>query len=145
MNGKVVEEKTVNLEVTTPVHISFANAKLSAGKHKLHLKLGKGSLPYQFTVSYNALTPNSAADCKVHLDAKLSKKTVNEGEGCEVMVKVTNVTKEDLPMVLAIIGLPGGFEPRHEQLKDLVKKEKIDFYEVIGRNIALYWRGFDKA
>jgi hypothetical protein len=135
----------VNLGVSTPIHISFENAKLASGKHKLQLKLGKGSLPYQFTVKYNALTPNSAADCAVKLEANLSKKTVNEGEGCEVMVKVTNVTKEDLPMVLAIIGLPGGFEPRHEQLKDLVKKEKIDFYEVIGRNIALYWRGFDKS
>ncbi len=123
----------------------FNDAKLAPGKHKLHIKLSKGSLPYQFTVNYNALTPNSASDCAVRLEAALSKKTVTEGEGAEVMVKVTNVTKADLPMVLAIIGLPGGFEPRHEQLKDLVKKEKIDFYEVIGRNIALYWRGFDKA
>ena len=135
----------MNLKVSTVIRVSFADTKLGPGKHKLLLKLSKGSLPYQFTVTYNALTPNSATDCAVHLEAALSKKSVTEGEGAEVMVKVTNVTKEDLPMVLAIIGLPGGFEPRHEQLKDLVKKEKIDFYEVIGRNIALYWRGFDKA
>jgi hypothetical protein len=145
LNDKLVEEKTVDADSSTPIHISFADAKLSSGKHNVQIKLSKGSLPYQFTVAYNALTPNSAADCAVKLEAHLTKKTVTEGEGAEVMVKVTNVTKEDLPMVLAIVGLPGGFEPRHEQLKDLVKKEKVDFYEVIGRNVALYWRGFDKA
>lgn len=140
-----MQEVTVKEDSAQAINVPFTDVKLSSGKQKLRVKLTKGTLPYQFTLNYNALTPNSAADCAVKLEANLSKKTVNEGEGCEVMVKVTNVTKEDLPMVLAIIGLPGGFEPRHEQLKDLVKKEKIDFYEVIGRNIALYWRGFDKA
>jgi hypothetical protein len=141
----LVQEITLKEDSSDAIHVPFTDVKIGSGKHKLRVKLNKGTLPYQFTLNYNALTPNSAADCAVKLEAKLSKKTVNEGEGCEVMVKVTNVTKEDLPMVLAIIGLPGGFEPRHEQLKDLVKKEKIDFYEVIGRNIALYWRGFDKS
>jgi len=41
---------------------------------------------------------------------------------------------------MAIVGLPGGLEPRHDQLKELVKKGKIDAYEVIGREVALYWR-----
>jgi hypothetical protein len=144
LNDKLVEEKASN-ETAAPVYVWFPDAMLSSGKHKVQIKLSKGSLPYQLTVNYSALTPYSAADCAVKLEATLTSKTMIEGEGAEVMVKVTNVTTENLPMVLAIIGLPGGFEPRHEQLKDLVKKEKIDFYEVIGRNIALYWRGFDKA
>ena len=42
---------------------------------------------------------------------------------------------------MAIIGLPGGLEPRHDQLKELVKKGTIDAYEVIGREVVLYWRG----
>jgi hypothetical protein len=31
-------------------------------------------------------------------------------------------------------------EPRHDQLKELVKKGKIDAYEVRGREVVLYWR-----
>ena len=42
-------------------------------------------------------------------------------------------------MALAIIGLPGGLEPRHEQLKELVKAGTVSAYEVIGRNIVLYF------
>jgi hypothetical protein len=31
-------------------------------------------------------------------------------------------------------------EPRHDQLKELVKKGTIDAYEVRGREVVLYWR-----
>jgi hypothetical protein len=31
-------------------------------------------------------------------------------------------------------------EPRHDQLKELVKKGTIDAYEVLGREVVLYWR-----
>jgi len=45
-------------------------------------------------------------------------------------------------MVIAQIRLPGGLEPRFEKLKELVKSEKIDYYEIFGaREIVLYWRG----
>ena len=43
-------------------------------------------------------------------------------------------------MTVAISGVPGGLEPRHDQLKELVKSGKIDAYEVIGREVVLYWR-----
>ena len=44
------------------------------------------------------------------------------------------------PTPIAIIGLPGGLEPRHDQLKELVKAGRIAAYEVIGRDVVCYWR-----
>jgi hypothetical protein len=41
---------------------------------------------------------------------------------------------------VASVGLPGGLEPRHDQLKELVKKNTIDAYEVRGREVVFYWR-----
>jgi hypothetical protein len=41
---------------------------------------------------------------------------------------------------MAIIGIPGGLEVRHDQLKELVKAGKIAAYEVKGREVILYWR-----
>jgi uncharacterized protein YfaS (alpha-2-macroglobulin family) len=38
------------------------------------------------------------------------------------------------------VGIPGGLEVRHDQLKELVKSGKIDAYEVNGREVVLYWR-----
>jgi hypothetical protein len=45
--------------------------------------------------------------------------------------------------VVALVGIPGGLEPRHDQLKELVKKGAIDAYEVKGRDVVLYWRGME--
>lgn len=38
------------------------------------------------------------------------------------------------------MGLPGGLEPRHEQLRELVSSGTVDFYEVLGRDVAIYLR-----
>ena len=46
-------------------------------------------------------------------------------------------------MAIAIVGLPGGLEPRHEQLKELVRSKAIAAYEVIGREVVLYFRSVE--
>jgi hypothetical protein len=101
------------------------------------------SMPYSIGVNYNALVPDSAKECKLGLETKLSKTQVNEGEIVEAVATVTNRTNEIVPTPMAIVGIPGGLEPRHDQLKELVKKHTIDAYEVIGRDVVLYWRGME--
>jgi hypothetical protein len=66
--------------------------------------------------------------------------TIPEGAATEADVIVTNKTGDTLPTPIAIIGLPGGLEPRHDQLKELVKSDRIAAYEVRGRQVILYWR-----
>ena len=97
-------------------------------------------MPYSLAVKYNALTPASARDCKLDLTVKMAQDKVVEGASTEANVTVINKTKEVVPNPVAIVGLPGGLEPRHDQLKELVKKGTIDAYEVLGREVVLYWR-----
>jgi hypothetical protein len=115
---------------------------LTTGEHKIELKMeGGGAMPYSLAVNYNALTPASSKDCKLDLSVQLANAEVVEGGITEANVIVTNKTNEVLPTPIAIIGLPGGLESRHDQLKELVKKGTIDAYEVKGREVVLYWRG----
>ncbi len=44
-------------------------------------------------------------------------------------------------MTVAIIGVPGGLEPRTDQLRELVAEGRLDCYEIRGRDLVLYWRG----
>ena len=67
---------------------------------------------------------------------------MTEGAVTEARVVVTNRTNETVPTPIAIIGIPGGLEVRHDQLKELVKAGKIAAYEVLGREVVLYWRAF---
>ena len=114
---------------------------LEPGKHKIELKMEDGAeMPYALTVNYHTTKPISAKECQVALQVRLANGKVTEGGITEAQVVVTNQADGGIPMPIAIIGLPGGLEPRHDQLKELVKAEKIAAYEVIGREVVLYWR-----
>ena len=114
---------------------------LAPGSHTVELRMRGGSeMPYSIGIRYNALTPVSSQETKVSLQVSLSTDEVAEGEVLEAEVRVANTSAEPVPTPVAIIGLPGGLEPRHDQLKELVKKGKIASYEVIGRDVVLYWR-----
>ena len=118
-----------------------AAAQIRPGKHQLQVKMTGGSqMPFSMAVKYHRLTPNSSAACKLHLAAKLRDTLVAEGSVTEAAVTVVNRTGQVVPTPVAIIGIPGGLEVRHEQLKELVKSGKVDAYEVLGREVVLYWR-----
>ncbi len=115
---------------------------LASGAHVLELQQeGGGQLPYSMSVRSSRVKPESSADTKVGLEVALSKATANEGDVVEATARVTNLTDAQLPTVVAIVGVPGGLEPRIDQLKELVKAGTIDAYEIMGRDVVLYWRG----
>ncbi len=114
---------------------------LSPGKHALQLKMEGGSpMPYSMTVNFHTLKPDSHSECNIHLETTLRDEQIDEGAVTEAEVVVINRTGEAVPTPVAIIGIPGGLEVRHDQLKELVKAGTIDAYEVLGRDVVLYWR-----
>ncbi|MBX9942094.1 MAG: hypothetical protein K2Y32_22710 [Candidatus Obscuribacterales bacterium] len=114
---------------------------LSPGEHKLELRMEGGApMPYSMAVQYNAIKPASSDACKLEVETKLAQTKLSEGLATEATMVVVNKTKDVVPSPVAILGLPGGLEPRHDQLKELVKKGTIDAYEVKGREVVLYWR-----
>jgi uncharacterized protein YfaS (alpha-2-macroglobulin family) len=68
---------------------------------------------------------------------------VKEGDVTEAQVTVVNRTGKAIPTPVAIVGIPGGLEVRHDQLKELVRAKRIAAYEVRGREVILYWRAMD--
>jgi uncharacterized protein YfaS (alpha-2-macroglobulin family) len=107
----------------------------------VQLKMARGSaMPFSLAVRYNTLQPLSSDEARVYLSTSLKDRRVTEGQVTEVEVSVTNAAKEAIPTPVAIIGIPGGLEVRHDQLKELKKAGTIAAYEVIGREVVLYWR-----
>jgi hypothetical protein len=114
---------------------------LTPGSHAIELAMENGSvMPYSLAVNYVTGTPASSRECTVKLTTSLVDERLDEGTTTEAKVVVENLTDEGRPMTVAIVGVPGGLEPRHDQLKELVKSGQIAAYEVTGRDVVLYWR-----
>ncbi|MCA9267306.1 MAG: hypothetical protein KDA41_02495, partial [Planctomycetales bacterium] len=114
---------------------------LTPGKHTVEVQMTGGSqMPLSFAANYYNLKPDTSDECKVNLEVALANDKIAEGEVTEAKVALVNRTNESIPTPMAIVGIPGGLEVRHDHLKELVKAEKIAAYEVIGRDLVLYWR-----
>ena len=116
-------------------------SELGPGKHAVALKMEDGSsMPFSISVRYHSLLPDSADRAQVGIQVVLKDRQIQEGGVTEASVSIANKSDQVVPTPVAIVGIPGGLEVRHDQLKELVKSGKIDAYEVIGREVILYWR-----
>ena len=115
---------------------------LEPGQHTIEITMKGGSeMPCAMAITYANDKPDSSDECKVGVKVELSDNVLAEGKVTEANVTVWNKAEDEIiPTPIAIIGIPGGLEVRHDQLKELVKAGKIAAYEVIGREIVLYWR-----
>lgn len=115
---------------------------LEPGKHAIEIRMTGGSaMPCSVTVDYANEQPDSSKECKVGITVALPAGSVDEGGVTEAVVVVRNLAEDEIiPTPIAIVGIPGGLEVRHDQLKELVKAERIAAYEVLGREVVLYWR-----
>ncbi len=117
---------------------------LTPGEHEIAVEMTGGSrMPFAIAIDLYSTKPASSDECKLVLDVSLVDEKVEEGGVTEAKVVVANTTDETAPTPTAVVGIPGGLEVRHDQLKELVKSEKIAAYEVLGREVVLYWRGME--
>ncbi|MDR2209267.1 MAG: hypothetical protein LBE22_09900 [Azoarcus sp.] len=115
------------------------SAAMTSGEHRIELAMEDGAdMPFVVTVTYNTPQPASSDECPLLLSTRLSSSKVKEGELVDLKVRVE--AKTDTSMPLAVIGMPAGLEPRHERLKELASAGQIASYEIIGRELVLYWR-----
>jgi hypothetical protein len=123
---------------------------LKPGKNKLRVEMtGKNAFPYTLSLSYRTRQPANAENCPVHLNAALDRNQASEGETVKVKAVVENKSGKGQGMTVAIIGLPAGLivPEDFKQLKDMArlqengtKRGQIDFFELRGRELVLYWR-----
>jgi hypothetical protein len=117
------------------------DGELGGGKHTAALRMEDGSnMPFSISVKYHSLLPDSAEEAKIGIHVVLKDSQIQEGGVTEAIVSIANKSDQVIPTPVAIVGIPGGLEVRHDQLKELAKSGRIDAYEVIGREVVLYWR-----
>lgn len=118
--------------------------ELPAGKHKISLRLE--NLDYavaSYRFNYLTLEPPSAKDRTLDLSTSLSSNRVRLGDNTVLKVRLHNKGGRAQAMPLAKVGIPGGLTPEPQQLRDLMEKGFVDYYEIFENYLVLYWRGID--
>jgi hypothetical protein len=144
LDGKEIGTLDFTRETQTALEFKDLAAHLLPGSHEIAFEMKGGSpMPYSLTVEYHAEKPADSQTCPLELETSVTEQEVKEGEPVEVVARLKNTKEEGLPFTLAIVGMPGGLEPRHEQLKESVKAGKFAFYEILGRDVAIYFRDLE--
>lgn len=142
IDGFKVAEKSYAAGERDAIVIEGLDKYFGKGKHhvKIRYKNAENPLPYAMSVNWSTTLPNNHEDCKVSINTKLSDKTAYVGETVRLSTVLKNTTKEGQPMTMAIVGIPAGLSAQPWQLKELMEKKKVDFYEVRDNNIFFYYR-----
>ncbi|GAQ87713.1 alpha-2-macroglobulin [Klebsormidium nitens] len=144
VDGERVESKAFDGKTEGTIAFGDISARLAADGRKRRVEVemeGGADMPHAMQVSYYSERPSSAAACAVALAAALQQPIANEGDLVDILLTVENKKEsEALPMTIAILGLPGGLEPRPDQLRELVTRGDVDLYELRGRDVIFYWR-----
>ena len=98
------------------------------------------AVPYTFEGKWHVNTPPANPQVKVDLSTSLYHKQVNMGATNRLTVALNNKTDQDLPMTVALIGIPSGLSLQTWQLKEQLERGDFDFYEIRKNYLVLYYR-----
>ncbi len=144
VDGKKVAEKSYKAGEKGAIVIDGMEEFIKGeGMHDVKVKyVGvKTPLPYSLSVNWSTTLPVSDGLCAIDLKTKLATKNTSVGETVRMTATITNKKNEAVPSTMAIIGIPAGFTFQPWQLKELQEKKVFDYYEIVGNNIAVYYRG----
>ena len=119
-------------------------SKVNAGTNSVSINIEDDKqVPYLFYVSYSSYQPENSPSCQLRLKTALTRSKVKVSETTRLEAEVTNNTKEMVVNPLVRIGIPGGTSPEIWQLKELVDKNVIAYYEIFSSELVLYFRNLN--
>lgn len=148
-NGTItVALNNTNLDCTTKDTNGNINLDLTKqiveAKNKITITKSAGDkTPYWLSVKYNTTLPQNSPLCKLDLETQLEQKKIKVAETSRLNITVTNKVNEPIFNPIVRIGIPGGATIETWQLKELVEKEKVDYYEIFHNELVLYYRSFN--
>ena len=133
----------VRWQMTPEILDALAAAPTTA----ITLRNSDGStLPFTLRLGGQTNAPSSDPDCPIAMQLSFAgqsrQASVVGGDSVEVVAEIANRSDEGRPMTVAVVGLPGGLEPVIESLDKLTETGEVDYYELRGREVILYWRTF---
>lgn len=142
VNQKQAGNKEWKAGEKKPIVLEGWEKLLLEGPNTLHFAYQglKDPLPYTIGLQYYTSLPPRIPGTLVDLKTRFLSPAVALGKPVQMEIELKNESNEGLPMTMACIGLPGGCVASPVELKSLVESRKVDFYEIKGSTLYLYYR-----
>jgi alpha-2-macroglobulin-like protein len=119
-------------------------AKLTEGNNRFAVAYEKegNNIPYSLEVSYNTYVPPNSEKAELKLNTRIANSKPKIGETTRMEIEVTNDKNMLQAMSIAKIGIPAGLSAQPWQLKEIMEKNQVAYYEIFDNYLVLYWMGF---
>ena len=141
VDGVTVASASYNATRRDPLVLRFSD-QLHPGSNRVELKQqGGGPLPYSIVIRARTRLPDSHPDASVTIETSLDKPQPGLGEPVRLDLVLRNQRSDDVPFVMARVGLPAGLSSQPWQLDRLVEEGRVAAWEQRGRQVVLYLDG----
>ncbi len=103
------------------------------------------TFPYEMNIRWDSPLPDTSKECKLELKTTILDQPYKVGDNVRMTVEVNNRSTRGVGMPMAIVGIPSGTTPQPWQLKELVERKEVAYYEVFENYLVFYWREFAPA
>ena len=146
LTGKVSENATIDFIVNSKTikGNSAVEESLKEGSNKFAVNYAKKdyNIPYNLEVSYSTFTPPNSDKAELQMKTNLANKQVRAGETVRLEIEVKNTKDHLQPMAIAKVGIPAGLSVQPWQLKEILEKNQVAYYEIFDNYLVFYWMGF---
>lgn len=143
INGKELVKK-LEINEKGQVVIQNLNSYIKEGEQQIEVYFSnpKQTFPYEMIVKWESTLPDTSNLCKMQLESIIKDQKYAVGDNVRMTVQVSNTSSTGVGLPMAIIGIPSGTTTQPWQLKELLEKKEVAYYEIFENYLVLYWREF---
>ncbi|OJJ23036.1 hypothetical protein BKI52_01400 [marine bacterium AO1-C] len=139
---KLIGKLPFNSEEMGKTVLTDLGRYFQGGQQNISVKLkGVKKMPrFALNIRHQRYQPPSSKHCLLDLQTTLAQKQVSVNETNRLTTIIRNRSQEALASPIALIGIPSGLSAQPWQLKELVEKKNVAYYEIYGSYIVFYFR-----
>lgn len=113
---------------------------LKKGTNELRVKYPSlNGYPMLFSYQYNDLIPEKNPNPELYFTTTLNKTTAKIGDNVRITIKIENPTQKNFGMITSKIGIPAGLTLDPKNLKAMMDRREIAYFEIFDNYLVLYW------
>ncbi len=141
IDGKMIQQLPYRAKQLQALRIDNLENYFTEGKHRVSVKFHNTQkpIPFEMEIKYTAQHPKNSNQKQLDFKSTLATTETSMGETVRLSNVLTNTTSDTLANAVALVAIPSGLTAQPWQLKEIQEKNKADYYEIFGDQIAFHF------